>query len=261
MNVLSFDSSKVTLNFKENIVIKKTTDSEYATFLDVQDYLNKVPIILDQGIRLLTAPLIGWSPGILITEYCNGLNLEHALKSQENVNFWIKILGELLNIMEKKGLFWGDFAPRNMVYDPKTRVINIFDFERSTNILDSTVKPKVFARFFCNYAYEELSCLISQKLQKKVFNPYLKEDTKNDLILSSEISSRRKIILLNDLFGPKGEYHIKDISLIEKAMSLVATPYVIAGKMYYPMYNIEKIVEKGGINEYKNIISRILNSK
>ena len=251
MNVLNFDSRKVWVG--KNTVRKHTSLSEYQQFCMAKDYLKLNPVILDCGILVKTAPLISWADDSLITEFCSGLNLEHALIQKADKLSYIKIIRDLLFKFRENGFLWGDIAPRNMVLDESSNIIYIFDFERRFIIKDNPLGKETFSRFFRNYAYEEFSCVLFPSDQELLFDDLLTVNSEGE-ILTSEIESRRKKRLLEQFWGKKEKYLVKEVCLAENLMSVTATPFMVDNQIVYPMFSIEKIVKKGGSYAYTEIV-------
>jgi len=101
MNVLNFDSQKVRI--EKGVVKKHTSLLEYQQFCLARDYLQTTSIILNCGILLKTPSLIDWVDNDLITEFCLGLNLEHAFIQKMDKLFCMKVIRELLGMFQKKG--------------------------------------------------------------------------------------------------------------------------------------------------------------
>lgn len=254
MDVLNFDSRKVRIG--KGVVKKRTSLLEYQQFCLARDYLQSNLIVLDCGISVKTASLIDWTNNDLITEFCLGLNLEHALIQQIDKLFCINVIRELLQMFRKRGFLWGDMAPRNMVLDKKSNIIYIFDFERKLIIKDNPLDEENFNRFFRNYAYEEFSCVLFPCDQKALFAELLVVDSGGE-ILTSEIGSKRKKRLLEHLIGQKERYLIEEVCLVEDLMSAAATPFMANDKVVYPMFLIEKIVKKGGSYAYATTVKAL----
>ena len=254
MNVLNFDSQKVRI--EKGVVKKHTSLMEYQQFCLARDYLRSSPIVLDCGISVRTVSLIDWTDNDLITEFCLGLNLEHALIQGMDKLFCMKVIRELLQMFRERGFLWGDIAPRNMVLDKKSNIIYIFDFERKLIIKDGPLNKETFNRFFRNYAYEEFSCVLFPCDQEVLFADLLDVDFVGE-ILTFEIGSKRKKRLLEHLMGKKEKYLVREVCLVEDLMSAAATPFIVNNRTVYPMFLIEKIVKKGGSYAYAETIKAL----
>ena len=145
MDVLNFDSQKIKIDKRRGIVKKYSTFFEYSQLKMAIDYLKSCPIILDCGIQVRATSIINWTTGELTTKFCQGLNLEHALKYSNNKIFWVKICKQLLKAFQERGFLWGDIAPRNIIFDKLSGSIYIFDFERPLIIKDCSVGKNLFA--------------------------------------------------------------------------------------------------------------------
>ena len=257
--VLSFDPEKVKLLGLNGsrVIAKYTSSEEYQQMCRVSAYLDK-HLLSVTGARVLTVPILSWDPvySVLTTEFCDGINLEHALRRVgEKVQRFecITFFRELLRKMREQGFLWGDCAPRNMILCGNT--LRIVDFERSLALLGHAVDPPVFSRFFRDYSYEEFSCFLFREEQDFLFKEFLTPELEREEILVSLISSKRKRALLAIRFGNKISYGIQEVEEVENIMADVATPFLVNEKPFYPMETIEYITTNGG--KYADIIFRI----
>ncbi len=256
MNILSFNPQKIIINPKDKIVFKKTLKIEYEQITLAHNYFASNPIILDCGLKVKTAPIIGFENDTLFLDFCEGINMEHLLKYGYKKKLWIYVLKELMNSFKKRGFLWGDIAPRNIVFNKKENVLYIFDFEKKTIIKDITLNDQQFSNFFRNYAYEEFSCFLTKKEQDILFYQKILKQRER-AIYNEDIFSGRKRFLLQNNFNKKNFYSTEEVAYIEDQMSFAATPIIIDNKILYPMFLIEKITEKGGYYEYSKIVNRL----
>jgi len=258
MSVLSFDNNKVRIDLSRGIVKKYTSNLEYEQIKLATEYLNRNRLVLKCGIKVRVAPILEWSGAELTLHLCKGLNLEDILKFHKHKKIWIEIIKELLELFSMVGFLWNDVAPRNMIFDNSSLTIYIFDFEKKLIVNDFSMKKENFSSFFRRYAYEEFSCFLNKKDQSRLFNDYLFENIEGE-IRTRDIGSNRKRLLLSSNFGSKECYSISEINLIEDIMSDIATPFMVGNAIIYPMYDIEKIIKKGGYNEYSKLIKQLSN--
>lgn len=259
MDLLSFDNTRVFFNLENKTVIKRTSKFEFQQIVEGAYYLNKVPLKLECGISVKAAPALEWSNGELHLKLCEGMNLEHALKYATNKTYWSMVIKQLLKSFHERGFLWGDIAPRNMIFNRRENTIYLIDFERPLVIEDKTQTDSRFSEFFRNYAYEELCCLLPRERQMQVFSDFL-TDCADLYSPALSITSRRKTLLLNEYFGAKPMYTLKELFQVEDVMAYIASPIMTKGKVVYPMHVIETILEKGGNHVYSTIVKTIINS-
>ncbi|EKD69941.1 MAG: hypothetical protein ACD_46C00693G0004, partial [uncultured bacterium] len=224
------------------------------------EYLNRYPINLNCGLRVLAATILDWDNNELKLKYCNGLNVEHALRYCKNSELWVLVMRELIEAFRQRGFLWGDIAPRNMVIDFTACVIYIFDFEKKFKIEDCSTNKKIFSRFFRSYAYEEMSCFLNYDNQKILFRDYLSENIDCEINVANIISNRKKGLLYN-IFGAKECYLVSELQTVEDIMSLIATPFVIGNTNIFPMLLIDEHIKKGGIYGYTEIVKQLIDCK
>lgn len=263
VDVLSFDPDKVKFLRTDSLVThveKRTSLQEFKQISEAHRFLADHPILLFRSISFLTAPVFGWHEdrSILITKYCKGVNVEHALKNArgEERKEWILLFRELFCQLYSSGFLWGDCAPRNMIFDGSVKTVWIVDFERKIILRNDLIDLAFFSRYLRNYALEEFSCFLFREEQESLFANFLVKEPEMN-ISTEEISSRRKRKLLELTFGRKEHYCIVEIQRIEKLMAFVATPFYIDSNPFFPMEIIDKASSKGGVDKYANIVRKI----
>lgn len=266
-NVLSFDSKKVeiSLDINSKIIVKKqTTQKEYLNITLARRHLLNYRPILDfttgQSFSVSVAGVSNWNQelGVLSTFFCHGDNFEGILKNSfgEKRGDWIEILRKIFEIFKSNGFLWGDFAPRNMIWDWSRKTLWLVDFERELHLKDCPVEESVFNRYVRNYSREEFSCFLSQEEQAIVFRGFL-NDYYACSVPTSQIASKRKKGLLKNLFGEKSHYAIEELRQVEDIMVFVATPFRVNEVFFFPMDSLDRIGSKGGPNEYVNVVTAI----
>lgn len=123
-NVLSFDPTRLRFVISNDGVMvaeKITSILEYRQITNAHHHLVEHPILLNnQTISVLPAAILGWQEekSVLTTKYCEGLNLEHALRlaidKQERFG-WVKFFKDFFQKLQLGGFLWGDL--RSEKYD------------------------------------------------------------------------------------------------------------------------------------------------
>lgn len=265
-NVLSFDSQRVKFVMQADgtrVVEKKTTISEFQQISIAHDYLSTYPIFLCDGIiSVLPAPIIGWDEHklTLLTVYCEGINMEHYLKSMVKIDRikCVSLLKDFFSLIRLRGFLWGDCAPRNMILNECQKSMRIVDFEKPLLIEKGPVNPMKFARYLRNYSWEEFSCFLFEEEQKEVFGEFLIDESEQTIVTST-IRSARKKKLLSILFGIKNEYLISEICEVEQLMISIATPFFINQTPFWPIELLDSINERSGTDVYTTVVQRIKN--
>lgn len=269
-NVLSFDPEKVEIlegHDGKIIVRKKTTEKEYQNITLARQHLLNHRLVLDcvkgESVSISVAEVCGWEQesGILTTTFCSGDNLEEILKNSFNVKGgfdWIEILRKIFNIFRSSGFLWGDFAPRNMIWDWPQKTLWLVDFERNLRLIDHPVEQEVFTRYVRNYSREEFSCFLDTEEQFTLFRGLI-EESNEGFVQIDQIASKRKKLLLKNLFEKKELYSMGELRQAEDIMVFVATPFCVNETSFFPMDLLDQIGNKGGPNEYVNAIMAVRN--
>jgi len=263
-NILSFNETKIEIVYLEKgtpVVRKRTTKKEYFQIMSAHEHLIKHPAITESDmISILPAPVVEWCgcENVLVTEYCHGKNIEQILCTcdRHTKKKWIKIFKEIYAQFKLNGFLWGDFAPRNMIFNEKLKTIRIVDFERKLILYNDGVDSDFFSRYVRNYSLEEFSCFLFEHEQEILFSG-LTLIEKPKVISTEEIQSKRKKELLSALFGAKNCYTVEEILEAEKLMVNVATPFLIDNKVVYPMDIIDNITSQTGPKTYVKIIKTL----
>ncbi len=260
-SVLDFDSNKVKKLrlHNEDVIEKKTCQREMESLSLAVSYLQRNPITLEGGVRVRVAEILDWDGGLLYLEYCEGINLEQVLRfgSKSEKRNYSGLLADFLAKCRERGFLWGDFAPRNMVFNERTKSLSIFDFEKKLDIQDCSQRDIDFSDFFRGYSFEELSCILDPENQLFVFGEIIR-DRPESLVCAKDINSLRKRSVLSFYFEVKKEYLSQEVQYVEDIMSFVETPFNVGGFRFFPIDVLEKLKRVGGYNEYAKIIGRLV---
>lgn len=265
-NVLSFDPDRVKLDVTPDgtLAVRKTTSfAEYRNMIKAHEHIMKHPINLKLGstrLSLSPVPILNWdeNSAVLVTKFAQGDNLEHILRDYGNSGRrdWIALVRQLLAKLRVTGFLWGDFAPRNMIFQNDKRRIAIVDFEREQTFRDGVIKRTFFSRYVRNYSREEFSCFLVKDEQDFLFEGFFTKEVQG-YIPVSEISSKRKKALLSLMFGRKEAYSVEEVEEVEDMMANVATPFLVDDALFFPMDVLDRVGNKGGAKAYARTARKI----
>lgn len=251
--VLNFNDKKVRLANIDGCtyIIKKSSNQEIRNLLLATDFLHEKKRFISGGIRVEIAKIMRIEGEDLYLHFCPGINLESGLKfSNKNQRFFLlNIIAQAFRWAAGHGFLWGDFAPRNMVYNPHSSTLFLFDFEKELRLLDCSQDTLEFSSFARSYLYEEFSCFLSYQERARIIIPIIRNRLPGK-IATIEILSRRKKKLLSLYFGSKHFYSSSEVQFIEDLMVDIATPIMVKRRIIYPMKYWEKIKTLGGYDEY-----------
>lgn len=265
--VLSFDPKKVEVASApdgKTIVRKKTTEEEHRNITLAQQHLLKhCPVLTGDEWGMISISVVetfDWDQEskILSTIFYQGKNLEEILREsigQERSRL-IDLVRKTFEVFKSSGFLWGDFAPRNMIWDQSRKIIWLVDFERELHLKDCSIEQCTFNRYIRSYSREEFSCFLSQQEQSILFNGFLEENCSGSIPIS-QINSKRKKTFLKSMFGGKECYSLNEVRQIEDIMASVATPFMVNGTFFFPMDSLDQIGSKGGSNEYVSTVMAI----
>jgi len=265
--VLSFDPEKVmiALTYEGRVIVKKrTTKKEYRNIVLARQHLLKYqPTIISNKygeISITVAEVFEWNQktGILSTVFCQGKNFEGVLRESigKNREEMVDFIKDIFEIFKSNGFLWGDFAPRNIIWNESQKIIYLVDFERNLYLKDCPIGQYLFDRYVRNYSREEFSCFLSQQEQSALFDGFLEENHRG-FTQADQITSKRKLVLLKSMYGEKKCYSLDEVCKIEDIMAYVATPFKVNDVFFFPMDMLDLIGSKGGPNEYAKTVMEI----
>lgn len=263
-NVLSFDPKRIKVEIShcgKIIVTKKTTAREYENIILAQRHIikHRPNLVSDKygDIPVFVAEVFKWSieAGILSTFFCKGKNIETMLRRSIGTNrkSLVQLIRKMFETFKLHGFMWGDFAPRNMLWDIFQNIIWLVDFERYLCLKDCPIEQALFNRYVRSYSREEFSCFLTHAEQAVLFDGFLDEDIYGSIPVEL-ITSTRKRALLKAIFGGKVCYPVEDIRKAEDFMAIAATPFLVNSIFFFPMDSLDLIGNMGGANEYTKTI-------
>ena len=268
-NVLSFDSARVHIGQScgGNIVVKKrTSEKEFLNLSMATHHLEKhgLSVVVfneNEPTQVRVAPLDSWSEetSMMSTLFCKGENLESILREEKRKDrgTWISVIRALFVKFQRFGFMWGDFAPRNIIWNSTDNRLWLVDFERDTTTRDCPVEQGMFNRYIRSYSREEFACFLTEDEQLTVFKGFIQEPNGQRHIPIDHITSKRKSGLLRRVLGEKQSYSIQEVRTIEDLMVFIATPFFVRGNLFFPMDPLDSISSKRGPNEYVNTVIAI----
>lgn len=259
-NVLSFDPSKVRLIQGGcgggGVVVKKTTIQELNNIILARKYLlsKNLSLTLEMmNLNISVVEVIGWDRKILSTPYKEGLNLELLLRNYSGNEriIWVEGIKSLFTLFRSIGFLWGDFAPRNIIWDFSHNVLWLVDFERDFLALNDSASKSLFSKYVRSYSWEEFSSFLTKEEQSFVFDDFFDNDHNPfESLLIKKISSKRKKGLLERIFGYKEYYSQQEVCYVESLMVDVATPIKTDDGLFFPMDILDSLNDKGGTDAY-----------
>ena len=268
-HVLSFNQGRIEIlsNAEGRVIVrKKTSEKEYQNLVLAQQHLLKHrPTLVCrkwQQVSISVAEVSEWNQEakLLSTFFCHGDNLEEILRKSFGSarEDWIDFLRKIFELFKSNGFLWGDFAPRNMIWDQTKKIIWLVDFERMLHLKDCPIEHGIFNRYVRDYSREEFSCFLNPLEQRILFKGFLEEDYPGHVPIS-QIASKRKKALLKNTFGEKESYPLSELREVEDIMVFVATPFQVHGILFFPMDSLDRIGNKGGPDEYTKAVMEIKN--
>ena len=247
--VTSFEEGRVVLVKRggDLFVSKRTTKRELNNLIRAKKWLKTNGNLSGRKTGLclrVTAPeVVEWrdSDGILVMEYCDGVNLEiELMKNDKNRDFYIDIISDLLCWMRNGSFYWQGFAPRNILFNKKNNTVTLIDFESGLKIGKGMMSEKDFNLFIQNRVMLELATVLFADEQHDLCPNVWKYSKRTSISLEKVDGRRRRGYIL---FHHPGAHKIKhkDLVRIEKSIVSIATPFYCKSKVFYPLIALAKI--------------------
>lgn len=262
--VLSFDPDKIAVSSGpegKTVVRKKTTAKEYDNLTRAAQHLLKHNlVIVDNGlgaVSIAAAEIVEWNPetATLATLFYEGENLEGILRRTigRRSSVDIAFVRKMFEAFKLNGFLWGDFAPRNIIWDKAGKAFRLVDFERELHLRDCPVDDHMFNRYVRRYSREEFSCFLTPSEQSVLFDGFLEESCFG-FVPTNQIASKRKEALLKSIYGNKKGYTLTEVRYAEDIMVFAATPFQVNGGYFFPMDALDRIGSKRGADEYARAV-------
>ena len=183
-------------------------------------------------------------------EFLVGDNLEIELRTPKHHDNAVIETNSLFQYFYDNQLYWGDFAPRNIIIDNENKIIKLCDFERG--IASHTSKKE----YLQNYAYEEYAAFLfpSERHFSEKLNDIFIVDNPEPIKLCDIHSNRVKSIIKNRNI-PENTLTTQTIANINKMIILAETPYKKNESAVFPIVRLEQIKD----NSYELFAKEICN--
>ncbi len=172
-------------------------------------------------------------------ELLTGDNLEILLRTSQGRNNAVEATNSLFQYIYDNNLYWGDFAPRNIMIDSDKQTINLCDFERG---IQTNIKGKEFLQ---NYAYEEYAAFLfpRERTFSKKLNDIFNVNEEYPITMEDIHSNRIKSII-REMKIPENSLTNKTSANTNKMIVIAETPYKINKRNIFPIVTLENIKDK-----------------
>ncbi|MBO7097464.1 MAG: hypothetical protein J6W11_02355 [Alphaproteobacteria bacterium] len=238
MQVISMTRGKIRQDYinGQEIIVKQSSFDEVRKIEQARNIFKNRTIILDGKDFIFHLPRIyDYKDNQIYMEFLSGNNLEIDLRTSKNRENAVKITNILFQYMYDNQIYWGDFAPRNIMIDTDRQSINLCDFERG---IQSNITSKEFLQ---NYAYEEYAAFLFP--HERIFSEKLNNIFHIDKplpITMNDIHSNRVKSIIQEKHLPTNQLTTQTIANINKLIILAETPYKINSTPVFPIIDLEQ---------------------
>ncbi len=239
MQVISMTEGKITQDYisGHKIIVKQSSFDEIKKIECARKILEKRKIKIGNEEFSFHLPKInGYKNGKIYMEFLVGDNLEISLRSSEDREKAINTTNTLFQYFYDNKIYWGDFAPRNIIINKKNRIINLCDFERG---IYSNFSGKEYLQ---NYAYEEYAAFlfpVERRFSEKLNSIFTVEEIIPVKI--SDIRSKRVKSIIKEIGIAEKKLTNQTVANINKMIILSETPYKRNGISEFPIVRLEQI--------------------
>lgn len=257
--ITSFDKNKIWLsnNNGNKIINKISSFNEVENNNMISKELRGLRLNIDSISYKITVPNIyDWDSDrkVLSMEYCDGKNLEFILRDKTTYLSGLEILNELLKTLINEGIYWIDFAPRNVLVEDET--IHIVDFEKGFGNTNDGIKE-----FLRNHVYEEYGSF--SFLQDRLYTPDEVFDVTPDELSKNYYIPNigpKRIKAMAKLLGYKEWLTKEEYLFIIKMFIIAEQPEVQNGEFIFPRVYLEQILKDKNVNPvaFDNYAKKVL---
>lgn len=261
MQIVSYDADKVrivTALDNSTSVYKTTTDNEFEHLKLMKSKLEMCSsnsiLWKAEDFSIHIPEIKSWNNETHTMEmsHLKGDNLEILLRetNRENRVELVELIANVIGWMKQSGCLWIDAAPRNILIDNNAKSIGFVDFEKGAILQDFPFTNDVFSLYVRGIINEEFSAFLFQHEQEIVFGDIWNV---RDMPISNElIQGKREKLLYEYAFGKIGnEVSLADLTLIQKLMSEMVTPFYVEDEVFYPLVYLDHY---RGAESYTNAI-------
>ena len=253
MQVISMTKGKITQDYinGREIIVKRSTFDEVKKIEKARNILKKHKIFIDEVPFDFHLPKIyDYQDGKIYMEFLTGDNLELELRTPKHHNCAVNMTNSLFQLLYDKEIYWGDFAPRNIIIDKENKMVNLCDFERG---IYSNVNRYTYLQ---NYAYEEYAAFLfpSERCFSESLNDIFLVDKPQQIRLTDIHSNRVKSIIKEKGIS-EDNLTTQTVANINKMIILAETPYKRNGENIFPIVRLEQIKD----NSYELFAKEVCN--
>lgn len=128
---------KIKKNFTagKEVIVKQSSFNEIQNIEKARSIFKKHHIVLNgEEFQFHLPKIYDYQNGCIYMEFLLGKNLELSLRNNHTRESAIQTTNCIFQYMFDKQIYWGDFAPRNIMIDEDNKKINLCDFERGIKL-------------------------------------------------------------------------------------------------------------------------------
>lgn len=239
MQVISMTKGKITQDYinGQEVIVKRSSFDEIKKIEEARRIFKDKKISIKDSDFIFHLPQIyDFEKGNIYMEFLSGDNLEIGLRTRQFRDTAVNITNSLFQYLYDKNIYWGDFAPRNIMIDNENKIINLCDFERG-------IRNDIYGKeYLQNYAYEEYAAFLfpAERTFSEKLNDIFIAD-KPSSIKMADIHSNRVKSIIREKNISEDILTTQTVANINKMIILAETPYKLNGENIFPIINLEQI--------------------
>lgn len=242
MQVISMTDGKIKKNFTagKEVIVKQSSFNEIQNIEKARSIFKKHHIVLNgEEFQFHLPKIYDYQNGCIYMEFLLGKNLELSLRNNHTRESAIQTTNCIFQYMFDKQIYWGDFAPRNIMIDEDNKKINLCDFERGIKL---NISNKEYLQ---NYVYEEYAAFLlpPERNFSETMNHIF---TVNEVypISFDEIKSNRVKSIIIETGLPMDKLTNQTVANVNKMIILAETPYKQNGIPVFPIIELEETKDR-----------------
>lgn len=238
MQVISMTAGKIKKGFisGREVIVKKSSFDEVKKIEAARRVFDGHELVLGgEPFRFHLPKIYDYRDGNIFMEFLQGGNLEIALRTDRHRPEAVQTVNSLFQYLYDKQIYWGDFAPRNIIVDGDSHTIGLCDFERG---IGQGISGKEYLQ---NYAYEEYAAFLlpSERDFSESLNHIFTVD-KEQPAAFDDIRSKRVKSIIQELGMPLENLTNQTVANVNKMIIAAETPYKSEGRFVFPIIELEQ---------------------
>lgn len=242
MQVISMTDGKIKKGIiaGREVIVKQSSFDEIKKIEAARSVLREHELVLGgETFRFHLPKIYDYRDEKIFMEFLSGKNLEISLRTEAQRQQAVQTTNSLFQYLYDNQIYWGDFAPRNVIIDRDNHIINLCDFERGVN---RNISGKEYLQ---NYAYEEYAAFLfpSERNFSEKLNHIFTVDSEVPIAFD-DIKSKRVKSIIREQNLSADTLTNQTVANANRLIIAAETPYRKNGQSVFPIIELEQIKDR-----------------